>query len=452
MLANLRNITYLTFFTIGVANLWPWNNVLSASLFFQNEVFGETSIYAKIFTSSVMTVSTVMSLVYFLYIATQQYSYATRIRRGLIYQSVTFVLITLVCMLSTGLPYSVSFALIILLNGLSAVATVLTQSGGLAIANVLKPAYSQSIMVGQALAGVLPSAVLFIVSLTAGGSTSTSGYGETSTASETSSAIMKNLPTYLYLLTTPLVCLVCLGLYHASGIGGKLLDTPLYVQDGESTGQSVRLVGQPKTAEELDLSSDSTLTSVSEKVPLGVLYEKLKYLIISIFVTSCVTLVFPVFTTNTLASGLPFTEAQYAPLIFTVWNLGDLYGRVIADWPAFGDKYFTPQRLFVYSILRIGAVPLYFMFAIASHSIPPTGIRHTRGIFLDAGYILLQFLFGVTNGHIIALGFMEIPGHLDTDAERKAAGAFGGIFVAAGLAAGSILSYLFVATLDYLLK
>ena len=452
MLANLRNITHLTFFTIGVANLWPWNNILSASLFFQNEVFGETSVYAKVFTSSVMTVSTVTSLVYFLYIATQQYAYATRIRRGLIYQSVTFILITLVCMLSISVPYSVSFAFIVLLNGLSAVATVLTQSGGLAIANVLQPAYNQSIMVGQALAGVLPSAVLFIVSLTTGGSTSTNGYSETSTVSKTSSVIIKNLPTYLYLLTTPLVCLVCLGLYQYSGIGGKLQDTTLYAQAGERTEQGVHLLDQPKTTEELYPSSDSTLTSFSEKVPLGVLYEKLKYLIISIFITSCVTLVFPVFTTNTLASGLPLTEAQFVPLIFTVWNLGDLYGRIIADWPAFGGKHFTPQRLLVYSILRIGMIPLYFIFAIASHSTPATSIRQTRGIFLDVGYTLLQFLFGVTNGHIIALGFMEIPNQLDTDAERKAAGAFGGIFVAAGLAAGSILSYLFVAALNYLLK
>ena len=63
---------------------------------------------------------------------------------------------------------------------------------------------------------------------------------------------------------------------------------------------------------------------------------------------------------------------------------------------------------------------------------------------LDVCYILLQFFFGVTNGHAISVSFMKVPDQLVSDDEKEAAGGFTNIFVSTGLAVGSVLSYLVV--------
>lgn len=62
-------------------------------------------------------------------------------------------------------------------------------------------------------------------------------------------------------------------------------------------------------------------------------------------------------------------------------------------------------------------------------------------ILQDLLYTLLQFLFGVTNGHAISMSFMKVPESLTDDDEKEAAGGFTNIFVSTGLTLGSILSY-----------
>ena len=75
-----------------------------------------------------------------------------------------------------------------------------------------------------------------------------------------------------------------------------------------------------------------------------------------------------------------------------------------------------------------------------------------KSLWLDLTYILLQFLFGVTNGHVISLSFMKVPEQLDTDEEKEAAGGLTSVFVSVGLAMGSLVSYIFVAIISKLDK
>jgi len=146
MIKKLQNLVYLTFLLIGVGLLWPWNNILSATLFFQHNIFKETTIYAKIFTSSMMTVSTLTSLLYNIYLERRQHSYATRVARGLIWQFVTFILITIICALSGSIWMVSEFLLIMILISIIAISTAWTQNGIMAIANVYGPEFSKSVM------------------------------------------------------------------------------------------------------------------------------------------------------------------------------------------------------------------------------------------------------------------------------------------------------------------
>ncbi|KAL3229074.1 Nucleoside transporter FUN26 [Nakaseomyces bracarensis] len=392
---KLRNVEYLTFCMIGVGLLWPWNCILSAVLYFRHDMFQDVTTWAKIFASTMMAVSTIASLAFNVWLASRQSSYPQRVVRGLVWQVLAFVVLTLICLIHEVLPMWFSFIFIMILVLMSAVSTALTQNGILAIANVFGSEYSQAVMLGQAVAGVLPSVVLLLLSF---------GNNHAETGRDQS-----KLGILFYIMTTAMVCGACIFLFRQTGIGEKF--TAIMTEEG------------------IDIDRDD------EKVPFGVLFEKLRYLVLSIFLTFVVTLIFPVFASTIKSVGFKIDDSHYMPLIFTLWNLGDLYGRVLADLPYFQDESFTPLKTFVYSALRLLHIPLFLYFVKTQNG---------HSILLDLGYMLLQFIFGVTNGHTISLSFMKVPHVLKSDVEKEAAGGFTNIFVSVGLACGSLLSYLFV--------
>ena len=62
----------------------------------------------------------------------------------------------------------------------------------------------------------------------------------------------------------------------------------------------------------------------------------------------------------------------------------------------------------------------------------------------DIWYILLQLLFGISNGQLCTSCFMIVGDYCDNDDEKEAAGGFTTVFLSVGLAVGSLLSYLLV--------
>ncbi|CAI4054504.1 hypothetical protein SKDZ_01G0490 [Saccharomyces kudriavzevii ZP591] len=444
---KLNNLPYITFFTIGIGLLWPWNCILSASQYFKHDIFKDTSIWAKIFTSSMMSFSTISSMLFNIYLAKRQYKYSRRVINGLTWEIVVFVIMCFFTILHFLLPKWFNFFFIMTLVVISSMGTAMTQNGIMAIANVFGSEYSQGVMVGQAVAGVLPSLVLFALAFIGNSSVSTTG------------------GILLYFFTTTFVVTVCVAMFSVSKISRKVKDG-WNTEDGRisdvllgslrSNEEEIRVVGRIDQVDDEDHlnNSDDNGDDGEElklKVPFEVLFAKLKYLVLSIFTTFVVTLVFPVFASATYVTGLPLTNAQYIPLIFTLWNLGDLYGRVIADWPMFRDQRFTPRKTFIYSLLRVTAIPLFLMFTAVTSS--SSGDEdHNGSIVVDLCYMLLQFLFGVTNGHVISMSFMKVPEQLDNDDEKEAAGGFTNVFVSTGLALGSIISYVFVFIIDSIIR
>lgn len=387
---KMQNAKYLTFLFIGIGLLWPWNCILSASLYFKHDVLHDTTIWAKIFTSSMMTVSTTTSSLFNIWLAKRQHSYSARVVRGLLWEVIVFLILGLVTVSHSALPLWLSFSSVMVLVAVSSIATAMTQNGIMAIANVYGSEFSHAVMVGQAVAGVLPSVVLFVISF----------FGDPS--KQSASGIL------VYFLTTNFVAVIAATMYRANRIDSKLKN----------------------------ISESITLTS--SNIPFGVLYDKLKYLVLSIFTTFVVTLIFPLFANSVTVKGLPLANSQYVPFIFTIWNLGDLHGRVIADWPKFRSPDFRPSKIFAYSILRILFVPLFLFFSANGSN------ENSLSILQDLLYVLVQYTFGLTNGHVISLSFMKVPEQLSSDEEREAAGGFTNVFVSTGLTLGSVVSYLFV--------
>lgn len=394
---KIRNHVYLTLLFIGIGLLWPWNCILSASVYFKHDVFHDKTIWANIFTSSMMTVSTLSSMLSNVWLARRQHSYSERVIRGLIWEILVFVALSAVTMMHSLCSLWFTFTLVMVLVAISSVATAMTQNGIMAIANVYGSEFSQAVMVGQAVAGVLPSVVLLIISFFSNPSEqSTSGI-------------------VFYFLTTTVVAMVSVVLYRVNKIGSKL-------------------------------KNPTTSSLASPAIPFKTLFYKLKYLVLSIFTTFVVTLIFPVFAATVLVKGFPLSNSQYSPFIFTVWNVGDLHGRVIADWPIFRSPRFTPFKTFVYSLWRLLFIPLFLFFCINNKS------EISFPVLQDLGYTILQYAFGLTNGHVISISFMKVPEQLATDEEREAAGGFTNIFVSTGLTLGSVVSYAFVYIIAFLNK
>lgn len=383
----IKDAKCLTFLFIGIGLLWPWNCILGASQYFKHDVFLDNTIWSKIFASSMMTVSTVSSTLFNIWLAGRQHSYSERVVRGLIWEIAVFIILSLLALFKAWFSLPFFFISIMVLVAISSVATAMTQNGIMAVANIYGPVFSQAVMVGQAVAGVLPSVVLFIISFSSDPSRQSTG------------------GILFYFLTTAGVSIISILLYRMNKIGAKLIHIT------------------PKN-------------HIALHVPFSVHYNKLKYLVLSIFTTFVVTLIFPVFASTVLVKGLPLTNSQFIPFIFTVWNLGDLYGRIVADWPQFRAPQFTPFKIFVYSLLRILFVPLFFIFSKIN-----SDEHMSSPILKDLLYTLLQFFFGLTNGHVISISFMKVPEALTTDDEKESAGGFTNIFVSTGLTLGSILSY-----------
>lgn len=389
---KLHNLTYATFLMIGVAFLWPWNCFLSASLYFQHDVFHDDTVYANIYTSTMMSISTISSVIFNVWLSKRQHSYTKRIVRGLVWESMVFTTLCVLVLTHHILPQWFTFFLLMVMVLISSLGTAMTQNGTMAMANIFGKEFSQAVMVGQAIAGVLPSLALFGVSFVGDPTDQSTG------------------SIFAYFFMTTAVSVGTIIMYRMSSIEDK--GTTGFIVSEESESQV--------------------------HVPFMTLFSKLKYLVLSIFTTFVVTLVFPVFAANTFVSGLPLHNSQYIPLIFTMWNLGDLYGRVISDYQIFQNDSFTPFKTFIYSLARIAFVPLFFCFKIKNTS------NTSHKTLSDICYIFLQFAFGVTNGNVISVSFMKVGSQLDTDVERKAAGGFTNVFLSTGLALGSVISYLFV--------
>lgn len=149
-------------------------------------------------------------------------------------------------------------------------------------------------------------------------------------------------------------------------------------------------------------------------------------------------MVFPVFTQEILSVRDPstssrlFQRACFIPLAFLFWNAGDLTGRLLTIVPQL-RLVRHPRTLFALSLVRIIFIPLYLLCNIQG-----------RGAVIDSDAFYLffvQFLFGVSNGHLGSNCMMGAAEWVEPE-EREAAGAFMGLMLVAGLTVGSLLSFL----------
>lgn len=428
---SLSKLKYVTFTVIGIALLWPWNCFLSASAYYGDR-FSHSAPLVKMYSSTMMSVSTIVSTCFNYYLSQIQsgVNYNFRINTGLGMTIGVFVLMAFSCVMNVFIRMDdyVFFAGLMVLVLVSATATALAQNGTMATVNVLGQVYTNAVMVGQAIAGTLPSIALIISILVVG------DRGANSAAQEGDDDyyVQKNFGVFVYYITASLISMALIGLlaltnHYRTATIYKALDETM-----------------DETRESLD---EEPTQMVQEKyVPFGVLWSKLRLIVLTIFLTFSITLLFPVFASivesvHTDLTLFVFQKTIFIPLIYLVWNLGDLVGRILCGAPNSRILIHNPKILIWYAVGRLVFIPLFLTCNIHPKGASPL-------IPSDIWYVTLQFLFGFTNGQLCTSCFMVVGDHCDDDDEREAAGGFTSVFLSVGLAVGSLLSYLLVLVVD----
>lgn len=382
---------------------------LAAAPYFQKR-FASNEQLLRNFQSSELAVSTVGSLGSMIVLTKLQAhaSYPKRIMASLAINMAVFAILALSTRLFLGVSTGVYFGFFIVSVFAASLATSLCQNGVFAyVSGFGREEYTQGIMMGQGIAGVLPCITQIVSVLSVPARQSNEGAPQQS-----------NTSAFVYFLTATVISALTLVafvyLLSRHGSGGPIINT----LDAVEMESELEFEGQ-------------------KSIPLLRLFKKLFWLATAVFLDFAITMMYPVFTAQILsvrdADSAPrlFQPPSFIPLGFLFWNAGDLIGRVIPGVPGLSITS-RPRLIFTLSAARVVFIPMYLLCNVGGKG---------AAISSDIFYLLVvQLLFGVTNGYIgsnCMMGFVE---YVDID-ERAAAGGFMSLCLVAGLTAGSFLSF-----------
>lgn len=380
---------------------------LAATPYFQRR-FASNDKLLRTFQPSILIVSSVGNLGSIIVLTKLQSraNYPKRITMSLVLTAVVFTLLALSTKVAVGISAGVYFGFLMLMVLGASLSSGLCQNGVFAyVAGFERREYTQGIMVGHGIAGILPPITQIVSVLSVPPKHHTDG--------------APNLPStsaFIYFMTATAVSLTTLGAF-------------LYLLSRASSKCRMQLIDQHNAM------SDSAV--LRKSIPLARLFKKLYWLASAVFITFAVAMFFPVFTGKVLSVRDPSTAPRlfkpeaFIPLAFFFWNLGDLTGRMILALPAL-RLFHRPQLILILSILRIGFIPLYYLCNIGGEG---------AAVNSDLFYLfIVQLLFGMTNGYIGSSCMMGFPEYVELE-ELEAAGGFMPMVLVGGLTFGSMLSF-----------
>jgi solute carrier family 29 (equilibrative nucleoside transporter), member 1/2/3 len=386
---------------------------LAAAPYFQYR-FSGTGWIAENFQSAIIVSSTLVNMVAMIILTRMQknVSYPYRVAVSLVMNAVIFLLLTLSAVLFRGISPQGYFTFVLFTVAITAVATSLAQNGLFSISSGYgREEYTQAIMAGQGVAGVVPCIVQIVSVLSVPRRDAAHGnFGDPSKSA------------FSYFLTATAVSLVTLVAFaylmrhqKRPNRAKQIIDA---VEDAEFAGQT-----QQKT------------------VSLFALCWKLKWFAGGIFLTFAISMFFPVFTekiysvTPEKEASRLFQRASFIPLALLMWNIGDLLGRNAPLIPAFNLTN-SPKTVLGLALGRVLFIPLYLSCNIKGQG----AVINSDAFYL----IIVQFLFGLSNGWLGSSCMMAAPEWVE-ESEREATGGFMGLVLVAGLTVGSLLSFTIAA-------
>ncbi|KAI2704903.1 hypothetical protein CBS147317_1855 [Penicillium roqueforti] len=406
-------VHYGIFFLLGVSMLWAWNMFLAAAPYFYSRF--QSDDWTRLhYQPSIQSMSTVTNLGAAFTLAKLQKnaSYPQRITFSLLLNSVVFAILAFSAVVMTDSSPRAYFGFLMVMVCAASLATGINQNGVFAyVSGFGRDEYTQAIMSGQGVAGVLPC-IVQIFSVLAVPPKEDSGRDQEQDPSMPQTSASTS--AFIYFLTS-------------TGVSAIALLAFLYL-----------LRQQPSSRQKLTRDDDESITDDRENsktVSLWTLSVKLRFLAFAVFVCFLVSMVFPVYTAeirsvNDPASSRIYDPSVFVPLAFLLWNLGDLTGRMCVAIPgvSLGQH---PQVAAMVAIGRVIFIPMYQLCNINGQG---------AAVKSDIFYFLIQFFFGATNGYL-GTSCMMGASHWVVADERPAAGGFMSMVLVGGLAAGSLLSF-----------
>lgn len=411
---------YGVFLLLGISMLWAWNMFLAAGPYFQHR-FRTNDWISENFQAAELAVSTITNLVSMLVLTRMQAgaSYPKRIISSLFINMATFALLAASTVFDIGAKGYFAFLMVMIFA--TSLATGLCQNGIFAyVSGFGQPQYTQGIMTGQGVAGVLPCIAQIVSVLSVQSQTRSSepvGGIPSPDQPAPGPQPVKSTAALAYFLTATIISVLTLFAFSYLATRHR------------RTASKPPPTTSPEAADEPPVER--------EEVSLTLLFRKLVWLATAVFVTFAITMIFPVFTQRILSvrpsSDQPaFLQASsFIPLAFLFWNAGDLVGRLLTAVPSLSLVH-RPRLVLVLAALRIAWVGLYHLCNIRGQ-----GAVVKSDLFY---LIVVQMLFGLTNGYLGSTCMIGAGEWVEPE-EREAAGGFMGLCLVAGLAVGSLASF-----------
>lgn len=408
-------VDYSIFLLLGVSMLWAWNMFLAAGPYFQRRFRNNDWIFNN-FQAAEISAFTATNLCSMLVLTRLQAnaSYPKRIVTSLFISMAVFALLAL----STSVFLDISavgyFVFLMIMLVSTSFATGLCQNGIFAyVSGFGQPTYTQGIMTGQAIAGVLPC-IAQIVSVLSNRSDATPP-SNSNPDEPPEPPPVRSSAALMYFLTATAVALATLFAF-------------------------LSLLARHRKAEKTQDNSahDSPEVDDTKKaIPLRLLFRKLRWLAMAVFITFGVTMVFPVFTqkivsVRPIADQPPLLQApSFIPLALLFWNIGDLLGRLITAVPNM-SLIQRPRLVFALAVSRIIFVGLYHLCNIGGEG----AVVKSDFFYL----VVVQLFFGISNGYLGSICMIGAGEWVEKD-EQEAAGSFMALCLVSGLCVGSLLSF-----------
>lgn len=407
-------VEYSIFLLLGISMLWAWNMFLAAGPYFQHRFRDNDWIFAN-FQAAEISVSTITNLGAMLILTRLQSgaNYAKRIVLGLGINMVVFSLLAVSTAIETSA--GVYFAFLMAVIFFTSLATGFCQNGVFAfVSGYGEPKFTQGIMTGQAIAGVLPCIAQIVSVLSVRpkeGESEQGGHGPPPVNWKAALA---------YFVTATVISVVTL-----------LAFSVLVARDN-----------RPSAKRQLPTHDMADEPAERKSIPLLYLLKKLIWLAAGVFVTFAITMVYPVFTQRIVSVRPPSEQppilqpASFIPLALLFWNSGDLAGRLITAVPALSLVRW-PRVVFIFACSRLAFVGLYHLCNIRG-----------QGAIISSDFfylVVVQLLFGLSNGYLGSTCMIG-AGEWVAEEEREAAGGFMGLCLVGGLTVGSLLSFFITGT------
>ncbi|KAL4888017.1 nucleoside transporter-domain-containing protein [Aspergillus ambiguus] len=405
--SRFSRFEYAVFFLLGISMLWAWNMFLAAAPYFYRR-FHSDDWAATHYQPFILAVSTITNLGSSFILAKLQKgaSHQRRIILSLLINIVVFTLLAFSTVLLEGISVRAYFAFLMIMVFGASLATGINQIGVFAyVSGFGREEYTQAIMGGQGVAGVLPCIVQILSVLAVPEQKAEQDLPQQSSKS-----------AFVYFITS-------------TGVSTLALLAFISLAKRRSTVQYDPLVDPD------DSSSDQPN---DKAVGLWTLFTKLRLPAVAIFLCFTITMIYPVFTAEIESVRADsdrsrlFQQAVFVPLAFLFWNAGDLAGRMLVLVPGLSLAH-RPFALIILAVARLGFIPLYLLCNIRGRG---------AAIHSDFFYLfIVQLFFGITNGYLGSSCMMG-AGHWVTEDEREPAGGFMSLMLVGGLAMGSLLSFL----------